>query len=144
MRRGLLVVLLLTLPSGCGASSPPSAQLHDQATRICQPATRRLKRIPTPRPGDYEGFLRHGLAVLQPQLARLRSLRPQGDERDVFAGALDALSQEITAVKGAAQSLGRHQDPRLVFAALERRLSPLEAQADAAWRALQIPACLSR
>jgi hypothetical protein len=146
VRRGVLGVLLsVSLVSACGG--PPSAAaglLHDEATRICAAADRRLARVGAPGSAPaYQSFLRRGIATLEPELRRLRSLRPQGEERPVFAAALGALAREITELKRAMSALDRHEDPAPVFASLQRRLSPLEADAAAAWRALQVPACLS-
>jgi hypothetical protein len=144
VRRGLLALLSATLLTGCGGgASPASSQLRIQATRACGAAERRLQRI-TPGRGGYVAFLKNGIAVLEPEVRRLGSLHPRAEDQAVFDAALAAIRQEITALKGGLSGLERHQDPALTFAALQRRLTPLESRADAAWRALQIPACLSR
>ena len=144
MRRGVLVLISAILLTGCGGgSSSASSHLKTRATRICTAANRRLQRV-APRKGGYATFLQEGLAVLQPELQRLESLHADTGSQTVYAGALNVLGREIAAVKRARSALNHHQDPALAFAALERRLAPLESQANGAWRALQIPACVSR
>jgi hypothetical protein len=144
VKRGLVVLLSAALLTGCGGgSSPASSQLQARATRVCAAANRRLQRI-TATDGHYEAFLQDGLAVLQPELARLAALHADPDDQAVYAGALGTLGREIKDVKSTLAGLDHHQDPALAFASLQRRLAPLESRTDAAWRALEIPACLSR
>lgn len=144
-RRPLTALLTATLLAGCGgASSAASGQLHDGATSICTTANHRLARIAPPHLGPAdEAFLKRGIAVLEPELRRLRRLRPQSQEQSLYSGALNATAQEVSQLKRTVRALERNQDPSLAFPALQRRLAPLEAQANGAWRALQIPACLT-
>ena len=94
--------------------------------------------------GHYQAFLEEGLAELEPELRRLKSVRTESSDHAVYVGAVDALGREIAEVKRTLSGLAHHQDPALAFAALQRRLAPLESQVNAAWGALQIPACVSR
>ncbi len=148
MRRALIGALLVTVSvaTGCGgASAPSSDQLRSQASHICTAIDRRLMRIRTPGLGPSDrAFLVRGIAKLEPELRRLRRLRGQGDSAPVFSSALDALTLEIGELKRTVAALDHHQPAALAYAALQRRLAPLETQADNAWRALQIPACLTR
>jgi hypothetical protein len=142
--RGLLLLLSAALLTGCGGgASAASSQLQTRATRICTAANRRLQPI-KPTAGRYEAFLQDGLTVLGPELQRLEAVHTGAADNAVYTGALDALGREITELRRALARLDRHQDPALAFAALQRRLTPLESQANAAWQALQIPACVSR
>jgi hypothetical protein len=135
-----------TLLAGCGSTPPPSlVQLRAQATRICASAGHRLGLIATPHSeADAESFLRRAVAVLGPELTQLRKLGAPSEGADVYRTALDALSGELLALKGTIRALRRQQDPVIAFKTLQQHLGPLEAQADGAWRALQIPACLER
>ncbi|HTX31345.1 MAG TPA: hypothetical protein VMD09_08160 [Solirubrobacteraceae bacterium] len=144
MRRGLVLVLSAACLTGCGGgSSSASSRLQTRAARICTAANRRLEQD-RPRQSHYQAFLGDGLAVLEPELRRLKSVRTVASDQAVYADALGALGREITEVKRTLSGLDHHQDPALAFAALQRRLAPLESQANAAWRALQIPACVNR
>jgi hypothetical protein len=81
--------------------------------------------------------------VLEPELRRLRRLHADSEDRPVYGNALATLGQEVAELRRAVGALDRHQDPALALAALQRRLTPLEAEANSAWRALQVPACLN-
>lgn len=131
---------------GCDSAPPPSlVQLRAQGARICAAASGRLGRIATPRTEvGGETFLTRAIAVLGPELQELHRLSAPGDGADVYRAALDATAGELRALKGAVHALDRQQDPVIVFRTLQRRLAPLETQADGAWQALQMPACLQR
>jgi hypothetical protein len=132
--------------AGCGSAPPPPlVQLRAQGARICGGASGRLGRIPTPRTEvGGETFLTRAIAVLGPELRELRKLSAPGDGADVYRAALAATAGELKALKGAVRALDRQQDPVIAFRTLQQRLGPLERQADGAWQALQIPACLQR
>jgi hypothetical protein len=135
------------LVGACGSATPPPSlvQLRAQGARICRAAGGRLRRIPTPRTEvGGETFLTSAIAVLGPELRRLRKLSAPGDSADVYRAALDATADELDALRGAVRALDRQQDPVIAFRTLQQRLGPLEAQADSAWQALQIPTCLQR
>jgi len=148
LRRSTLAIAIVAAlaVAGCGSSPPPSLiQLRAQATRICSTASRQLGTIATP-PSEAQGdaFLKHGIAVLGPELGQLHSLEAPTTAADVYRAALSGLSGELSGLKDAAQALARQEDPVIAFRALQQRLSPLERQADDAWQALQIPTCMSR
>ena len=129
--------------AACGSPPPSLVQLRAQGTRICAGAGQLLGGIATPRsePGAA-AFLKHGIGVLHAELRRLRALRAPTEAADVYRAALDSLSNELSALNGSVRALARGDDPVIAFRALQQRLGPLEEQADNAWRALQIPACL--
>jgi hypothetical protein len=112
---------------------------------VCTSAGRSLGRIATPQTeAGGAAFLKRGIAVLRPELGRLRTLSPPTDDADVYQSALSAIDGEVRALRGAVRALGRQQDPVIAFKTLQQRLGHLESQADNAWQALQIPACLQR
>ncbi|MBV9335372.1 MAG: hypothetical protein JO243_05695, partial [Solirubrobacterales bacterium] len=129
--------------SACGgAPSPTLSRLRAQATRICRVADRATDQIQAPTtPSGGLAFLRSGLAVLAPELTRLRALRAPADTSDVFRAAISAFAGEVTAVRQTVSALDAGQDPALAMRQLERRLSPLENQQDGAWQALGVSAC---
>ena len=132
------------LLSGCGSPPSPSLiQLRSQGSRICASAGRRFGRIGTPRTeAGGEAFLNHGIAVLGPELGQLRKLNAPSEVADVYQAAIEALGDELLALRGAVRGLKRDQDPVIAFKTLQRHLGPLETQADDAWQALQMPACV--
>jgi hypothetical protein len=151
-RRGALPVELTALAvlsalalAACGASSPSARQLRLAATRACVSAASQAERIATPvAPAGSADFLRRGLAVLTPELARLRRLHAPSDLAATYSSAVRS-SAGLRALLGAAvESLDHGADPVSTVQTLQRRLAPLEARGDAAWRALDVPACLNR
>lgn len=147
MRRsaGFLAAALVGIgASACGGVDKPTlAQLRSRATLICFAASQQSARIVTPtwNAGSQE-FLKHGIGVLAPELRALRLLTPPTGAEEVYANALTAFSGELGALSRAVEALAQSGDPVLTFKALQHRLSPLEARADDAWQALQIPACV--
>lgn len=147
MRRRIVVVwLACSVVTGCGGGASGSDErMRRAATRICNAANRRLERLKTPAvgPGD-KAFLNRGIPVLEGELRQLGAQRGDGEDQPVYTRALSAMAGEIVELRRAVGALGAHQDAAMAFAALQRRLAPLETRADDAWRALQVPACLSR
>jgi hypothetical protein len=145
-RAGLALAAAATLAAaGCGSTPPPSLiQLRAQATRICATASRQIGTIGTP-PSEAggEAFLKRGIAVLAPELRRLRSLAPPGEAAAVYTAAIGALSGQLDALRQATHALRQREDPVIAFKTLQHRLAPLENQANGAWQALQIPTCQS-
>jgi hypothetical protein len=135
-----------TLLVGCGSTPSPSlVQLRAQGARICTAAGQRLRLIATPRSeAGGEAFLKQAVAVLAPELRQLRKLRPSSEASDVYGTALDALARELGTLQGTIRALARQQDPVIAFKTLQQHLRPLETQADDAWRALDMTACLER
>lgn len=88
--------------------------------------------------------MKRAVAVLGPELEQLQELHPPAEASDVYNAALDALAGDLRALQGTVRALGRQQDPVIAFKTLQQQLGPLERQADDAWQALQMPACLER
>jgi hypothetical protein len=131
--------------TGCGSSPLSTSALRNRATRVCQLASPRADSIPTPTlPVQAMTFLKRGIAVLQPELNGLVKLRPGGQAAQPYATALQAFRRELAMVKDTAGSLRRGGDPVIAVKTLERQLEPIEAQGNAAWEALEIPACVVR
>jgi hypothetical protein len=144
-RRFLWLVLTASLVAGCGSSRLSSNQLRSQATAVCSAATRQTKRIPTPRsPAEGRVFLSRGIAVLTPELARLRRLEPPADVADVYRTSVQAFSHKLAALRATVHELRSGANPVTAMAALEQRLAPIESSEDGAWRALEVSACMNR
>jgi hypothetical protein len=110
---------------------------------VCAGTGQRLARVDTPRSeAGGKAFLEHGVAALEPELGRLRALHAPSEAADAYRAAVGALAGELRALKGAVHALDRQQDPVIAFKTLQQRLGPLEARANDAWRALQMPACV--
>jgi hypothetical protein len=147
----LATVLALTIVAalaiaGCGSTDPPSlTQLRAQGSQICSNASRRMERIGTPASeAGGKAFLTRGIGVLGPELGQLRTLAAPGEAAPVYQSVLEAFRAELTALQAAVRGLARQQNPVIVFKALQRRLSPLETQADDAWKTLQMPVCMGQ
>ena len=132
------------LLAGCGGTTPPSlVQLRARANPICARAGQRLARVDTPgSEAGGQAFLKHGIAVLEPELGQLRTVPAPSEAADVYRAGLAALTAELRALEDAVRALNRQQDPVIEFKTLQQRLGPLETQANHAWQALQLPACL--
>jgi len=142
---GTGTVLAALAASACGGTTPPSLiQLRSQANQICSVANREGSRIPTPASeASGRAFLKRGIQVLSPELQQLRALSAPEAASVVYTTAIDAFSRELAAMRTAVRALDRGQDPVIAFKSLQQRLSPLETQADAAWQALGITACVN-
>jgi hypothetical protein len=140
--------LAAVILSGCGGSSglDSPVALRRAATAICK-STAPVKAPPAGEPSSKEltAFLSEGTSNLQSQLTRLTQLHSAtGEVGDVYRGALGALSSQLRALRAATAAIKRGEDPALAFKALQAQLSSLQQQADNAWVALQIPACVER
>jgi hypothetical protein len=139
------VVVLATLLAGCGSSPLSTSDLHNDATRLCQQASRLTDRIATPTsPAGTQPFLERGIAALTPELAGLRSLRPSSDVADVYNAAVKSLAQQLTYLKDARHDLKSGEDPVIALKTLQQELAPVASQENGGWDALQIPACMTR
>lgn len=144
MRVGLTGLPLL-VAAACGTSPLSASDLRQRANAICSRADRQIAAIANPASqAAGKAFLEQGVAALDPELPALKALTPPSDESVVYQSALSALSGELDALHAAVSSLNRGGDPVKTFRALQDKLGPLEAQADNAWRALGVQACLSR
>jgi hypothetical protein len=145
--RALLLTGLLVLGlGGCGATRPKplsSLQLRAQAGAICSAASAAAQAIPAPGWRGAPRFLARGVAVLQPELVRLRSLHPTGGAGATYRLALSSLRAELGAIARARLRLARGGDPVLTVQRLAHELAPPEAVARRAWEALGIPTCLA-
>jgi hypothetical protein len=147
LRRRTIALLALAAPvvSACGTTTLSVAQLRTQATAICIRAEHRLQAIGAPASqSQAREFLQSGTEALAPEVDQLRSLTGSGDAGKVYAAAVSAVTGELAALRGAVRSLDRGGQTVSVLRSVQERLAPLENQADGAWRALQIPACLTR
>ena len=144
-RRAALAALAAVMLGGCGGSSLSNDQLRSQATRLCNLAESQTDRAATPSsPTEMTGFLEKGIAVMKPELVQLRALHPTQDLTPVYATATAALAQQLAALQRAEATIQRGDNPVTATKALGQKLAPLRMEADGAWQALQLPACLSR
>ena len=131
--------------AGCGGSSPSMVKLRARAARACTTAFAAGALIQAPPvPAATNAFLRRGIAVIRPELADLRTLRAPSEQAGAYSAAVGALARELTIVTATAHDLDRGADPLPVIKTLQHRLAPVEATGDAAWRSLDVPACVSR
>jgi hypothetical protein len=141
---GLVLAVALGLAGCGGASTLSTAQLHTRATLTCNLARRRTNRIATPTlPTQGARFLNRGIAVLAPELAALKLLRPPSDMANDYKLALAASQGELQALRSALSGLKAGNDPVVAIKTLQQQLSPLESRAHVAWSSLDLPACAS-
>jgi hypothetical protein len=144
-RRALLAILAGLGCSGCGSKPLSSTQLVSRGTRVCSQAGRRTDFIATPAsPAGTAAFLRRGIAVLTPELAALKALRPPTDVADVYSTAIKSFSSKLGEMRQTLRNLNRGEDPVVAIKALQQQLAPIESQENGAWQALQLSACLNR
>ena len=140
-----VALALAVAVAGCGGSSESMRKLRAQATRICTGALAQQARIqPPPVPAATTAFLRRGIAALRPELAQLRKLRPPSERARTYAAALGSLARALTILTATVHDLDRGADPLTTIKTLEHRLAPVEANGNAAWRTLDVPACVNR
>jgi hypothetical protein len=145
IRRVLLAGVAALVVTGCGATSPSIARLRAQATRVCTRTDVQSARIaPPPVPARTAPFLRRGIAVLRAELADLHTLRVPRGQAGAYSVALGALTHELAILTSTAHDLDRGADPLTTIKTLQHRLAPVEADNDAAWRTLGVPACVNR
>lgn len=143
--RAGLTALAVLVAAACGSSPLTAADLRQRADTICTRADRQIGAIAAPASqAAGTSFLQQGVAALDPELGELKRLTPPSDEAVVFETAITALSGELDGLRSAVSDLHRGADPVKTFRALQTKLGPLETQADNAWRALGVQACLSR
>ncbi len=130
---------------GCGSTPLSLTQLRSRATPICLRGNRRLQAIGAPQSvAGAKAFLDKGAATLTRELDQLRGLTGSGAVGQVYKAALSAVGSEVVAIRSTVHALSHGADTVPALRALSQRLTPLETQADNAWRALQIPACVTR
>ncbi|HEY5188235.1 MAG TPA: hypothetical protein VII87_04320 [Solirubrobacteraceae bacterium] len=141
MRRWLGALLVALALAGCGSSGLTPSQLRTSATRICGVANQELNTIALPEaPSAGQHFISRGIAVLTPEVAKLRALRGTG----TFQTAVAATAAELAALRFTLKGLRAGNDPVVAIKTLEQRLLPLETRANTAWRTLSISSCVSR
>jgi len=142
---GAIALALALAVAGCGGSSASMTGLRAAATRACSHAAYLSARIPPPAlPAATTDFLRRGVDVLTPELAALHKLRAPNEAAGEYSHAVGALARERTLLRSAVHELDRGADPLRTIKTLQHRLAPVEADDDAAWRTLGVPACVSR
>jgi len=145
VRRAAAALIVAVLVAGCGRSVLSDRQLRSDATRVCTVTLTRLNRISVPSsPTGGEQFLRRGVRALRPEITALRRLSPPEQLQSSYDRALDALRSQLAEMDRTDASLRRGADPVETFHTLAGRLGPLEAEVNAAFSALQIPACGER
>ena len=145
IRRSILAGVVALAVAGCGSASPTMARLRAKATRVCTRASARGTRIaPPPVPAQSGAFLHRGIAVLRPELASLRTLHAPSEQAGAYSAALGSLARELAILTATARDLDRGADPLTTIKTLQHRLAPVEANGDAAWRTLGVPACVNR
>jgi hypothetical protein len=138
-------IALAVAVAGCGSSSPSMSRFNLEATRICRRAVTQSDQIRAPAlPSGTAAFLRRGAAVLAPELAELRALRPPANESGSSSAALTAAAHQLSILDGTIHKLNRGADPLSMIKTLQRRLAPAESAESAAWRTLGVPACVIR
>lgn len=139
---GLSLLAAATL-AGCGSTSASLRDLRQDADRICRHTNHAFDALTSPgSPAQDSAFLSSGATDLEAQLRALRAQGPPRDGADVYRAALDALSREVSALRGAVAAIHRGEDPALAYRTLGARLAPLRTQANDAWQALGIADCL--
>ena len=141
----LVALALAPAIAGCGSTSLSTRQLRSDASRICASAARTaVKIVPPSSPSAGAAFLRRGAAVLGPELSQLRTLHPPNAMARDYRTALGDFSEIVAAIREGARALASGGDPVIEIKTLQQRLADSEQRADAAWKALGIPACVSR
>jgi hypothetical protein len=147
VRRAVLAAVCAALMlGGCGGGGPLSGdQLRSRATAFCSAAGRQTERIPTPSsPAGGAAFLKRGIAVLEPELRQLKTLKAPDDLAQVYSTGVGAFAQKLKALRAAVRELDSGANPVTAMTALQQRLTPIETAEDGAWQALEVPACVNR
>lgn len=128
--------------AGCGSTPASQVQLRQQATEICSRINHQISGITTPpSQSAAEAFLQRGIAALKPELRQLQQLSAPKDVADVWTTAVHSLSGELAALQATVAKIDSGADTVTAYKTLQQTLTPLETQANNAWRALEIPAC---
>ena len=145
IRRAILASVVMLAAAGCGNASHSVSSLRAHAARVCVRALAQDARIaPPPVPARTAAFLRRGIVVLRGELAGLRALPVPKAQAGAYSVALGSLSRELVILASTAHDLDRGADPLTTIKTLQHRLAPVEADNDAAWRTLDVPACANR
>ncbi|MBV9603805.1 MAG: hypothetical protein JO027_01790 [Solirubrobacterales bacterium] len=143
--RAILAGAVALALSGCGSGSPSMTRLRAQATRVCTRSLVQGAQIAPPAtPARTGQFLHRGIAVLGPELAALGKLHAPSEQAGAYSAALASLTHALAILTSTAHDLDRGADPLTTIKTLQHRLGPVEANANAAWRTLGVPACVTR
>jgi hypothetical protein len=144
VRRIAAALLAAATVAGCGGSGLGSpVALRRRATDICIDAPHLRPPSDPTVVTQLTAFVSHGIRNLEGEITQLHRLSAgSGEVGAVYGAALRALGAQVSTLHAALAAINRGQDPALAFRALGQQLRPLEKQADNAWGALQIPACL--
>jgi hypothetical protein len=135
-----LSVLAALMLAGCGGGLT-AAQVRNRATLACDRAADRSAGIRLPgAPSGGQRFLAQGIAVLSPEIEALRSL---GDHGPIQV-AVAAMQAELAMLRSSLRGLRAGNDPVVAIKTLQQQLAAPELRANTAWRALRVPACVSR
>jgi hypothetical protein len=138
-----LALLAVAVLTGCGSVSASLIDLRRDAGAVCRHTNRTFRQLPAlPSAAQAPTFLNGGIARLSTQLTKLRRVSAPHNVADVYRAALAALGQELEVLQGAERAIRRGADPATAFKALGQQIAPLQSQANNAWQALEIPACL--
>ncbi len=126
--------------AGCGSSSLSTAQIRSRATKICTVTAHRTRKISTPAsPIGAVAFLHGGIAAIGQEVVQLRAMDVSGTAKT----AVDGTAAELAALRFTLKGLQADNDPVVAIKTLEARLKPIERRTDAAWRSLDVPACVT-
>lgn len=143
---GVVVLLLvLLLARGCGDDSLSAQELRAQATAICARVNEATDRIAVPNaPAGGERFLAEGVALMRPALTRLQRLKPPQELRRQYELAVSANARQLQVIEQSLAEIRNGTDPIDAYRTLQNRLGLVSSTANSTWRALKIPACVSR
>ncbi|MDO8211917.1 hypothetical protein Q7L65_15940 [Conexibacter sp. CPCC 206217] len=141
----VVLIVIVLLVKGCG-SGLSEQELRTQASEICNRVAATTDRVAVPNaPAGGERFLSEGLTQLRPALVRLQRLQdraPDSLRRD-YELAVSANARQLQLIGNAVRDLRGGADPIDTYQQLQRRLALVSPTADATWRRLRIPACVS-
>ena len=139
-RAGLGALSVAAL-AGCGSSSLSAAQMRSRATKICTATAR-------PHGQDLDAhvtrsgavaFLNRGIAAIGQEVVQLRAMHASSTAKT----AVDGTAAELAALRFTLKGLQADNDPVVAIKTLQARLTPIERRTDAAWRSLDVPACVT-
>ena len=135
-----IVIVLLTV-AGCGADGLTLAQVRARATLICDTAADRTAHIRLPAdPSGGPRFLEQGIAALAPELRALRALGDHGNLHTAVAAMTASWPRCARRGRACGPATTRWWPSRPCSSSC----SYSSARANAAWRELKVPACVSR
>ena len=138
-RAGLGALSVAAL-AGCGSSSLSTAQMRSRATKICTTTAGRTGKISTPTsPSGAVTFLDRGIAAIGQEVVQLRAMHASATAKT----AVDGTAAELAALRFTLKGMHADNDPVVAIKTLQARLTPIERRTNAAWRSLDVPACVT-